>query len=735
MSCLVVLSYLALTSVGSFGMEIVLVAILVLTLMPMMEALDRRTTRYRQATSLITVAFALVVLPQMVMRFGVLVALTILCLYIQAHFLLHDKSVRDYQYLFLMAFFLVVSACAQNPEPSLGLILPFFMLAIVWSFGMLQIRKDVTDRPGVAIGVLLAKSTKDRLVPTEGLSALEQPRLIGGNLASYLVLIAACCFLLSLAIFALTPRMEVGMLGGSDIQFAPPSATDSVNLSRGGRIGTSASPVMRVRFPEEPGGKYNGDLFWRITTLSRYSDFEWSRSRVNEQDFADRQSRARRIESEADEEDVEKNSRVVVQEIYLDDPPPFGIPCLPFLRLAEVTDASNTELESDRAGDLTLIARRQRSLALSYRAHSEVAEPALERLRQYPEHFASLRGQRGFPFFYERVMGIRAYNTYTQENLSERTRQLAREITDPYDNPYDKAQAIMRWLSVSGFEYSLTVPSSGGSEPVEMFLHETRSGHCELYASAMALLLRTIGIPTRVVSGYRGGEWSDRDQSYIIRQNMAHMWVEVYFIDYGWVTFDPTPEIELPETEIGSLARFISRNILNLKMMWFRDVVGYSGGIRLANLRNFTLGLVWFDFDTVRSALINRPILAGAVPKVVFWGTVAVAILVGFFLMAVRRPMRVVSHVHFTPDQARATRLFGRMKRRLKKLDIDCTGKSAGEIYASLDGGLVEHAGPIGHVIQAYRDARFGGRPLNRKRYLELSRVIRALRETKGCDR
>jgi transglutaminase-like putative cysteine protease len=732
---LVVLSYLALTSVSSFGMEIVLVAILVLALMPMMESLDRRTTRYRQATSLITVAFALVVLPQMVMRFGVLIALTILCAYIQAHLLLHDKSVRDYQYLFLMAFFLVVSACAQNPEPSLGLILPFFMLAIVWSFGMLQIRKDVTIQPDVALGVLLAKSTKDRLVPTEGLSPLEQPRLIGGNLASYLVLIAACCFLLSLAIFALTPRMEVGMLGGSDIQFAPPSATDSVNLSRGGRIGTSASPVMRVRFPEEPGGRYNGDLFWRVTTLSRYSDFEWSRSRVNEEDFADRQSRARRIESETNEEKAEKNSRIVIQEIYLDVPPPYGIPCLPFQRSAEVTDHSGTELEFERAGDLTVIPRRQRSPALSYRVYSEVAEPAPDRLRQYPEHFASLRGQRGFPFFYERVMGIRAYNAYTQENLSEETRQLAREITDPYDNPYDKAQAIVRWLSGSGFEYSLTLPSSGGSEPVEMFLHETRSGHCELYASAMALLLRTVGIPSRVVSGYRGGEWSNRDQSYIVRQSMAHMWVEVYFIDYGWVTFDPSPETELPETEISSLSRFISRNILNLKMMWFRDVVGYSGGIRLADLRNFTLGLVWFDFDTMKSVLIDQPILSGAIPKMVFWGTVALSIPLGLILMVVRRPRRVVAFVHFTPDQVRATRLFGRMKRQLRRLEFDCSGKSAGEIYASLDGGLVEHADPIRHVIQAYRDARFGGRPLDRKRYLELSRVIRALRETKGRDR
>lgn len=724
--CLVLLGCLALTTVGSFGLEIVFLGFLVLAVSPFLEFVDRRTPVFRRMTSFLTLVFALVILPQMVIRLGVLVALTILCLYIQAYLLVHNRSVRDYQYIFLMAFFLVVSACAQNPEPSLGLVVPFFMLAIVWCFGMLQIRKDVTSDAGVAIGELLTAPTKDRLVPLGGFSHAEQPRVIGATLSTFLVLTAASCFLLSLAIFALTPRMEVGMLGASDFNFSTPRASDSVNLSYGGRIGSSSSPVMRVRFPREPGGQYNGDLYWRVTSLNHYAYSEWDRRRISEDDFADRMSRTRNRDS-GEEEQKRTERRYVYQEIYLDDPPPFGVPCLPFPREAEPTTAGSVQLDWDRSGDMTVVARRQRSIAISYDVLSAVPEPDPEALRQYPEHFASLRGQRGFPFFYARVMGTTAYEIYTQEELSDATRQLVQEITAPYDNPYDQALAIMRWFDESNFTYTLNVPSATGVDPVEQFIHETRMGHCELYASAMALMLRSIGIPARVVSGYRGGEWSDADKAYIVRGSMAHMWVEVYFINYGWVRFDPTPESDLPELEISAVSRYVSRKILNLKMMWFRDVVGYSGGIRLADLRRFSFGLVWFDFDAMKSAVLDRPILSGAIPKVVFWGVLALAVPVGLFSLVRRRPRRVSHHVTFTPDQIRATRLFGKMKRRLQKLGIDCSGKSAGEVFVLLKGEAKLHEESAAVVIEAYRSARFGGRSLDRRRYAELNRAIHAM--------
>ena len=727
---LVMLSFFGLTSVSSFGVETVLVAIAVLAIAPITERIDGRTPHFRRVTMLLTLAFSLVLLPQLIASLGVLVALTILCIYIQGYLLLHRKSVRDYQYIFLMAFFLLVSACAQNPEPVFGLVVPFFTLAIVWSFGMLQIRKDATATPDIPLGVLLAKTPKDRFVPSEGVAPQEQPRVIGGNLIGYLMLTAACCFVLSLAIFALTPRMEVGMLGGSDLNLSPPDVPNTVNLKQGGRIGSSQEPVLRVRFPEEEGGKYDGDLYWRVTTLNRYIGSRWDRVPIDEDEFKDRAHQQARSEGHTPRsQPLRSTQRPVFQEIYLDAPPAFGIPCLSLPRWAQ---ARNAQLDWDRAGDLTVIARRQRNSALDYEVMSDVSQPDPETLRQCPERHTDLRRRRGFPFLYRADMDMQPYEVLTQEDLPEEVRRLARELTGPYDNPYDQAQAIMRWFDESGFAYTLTVPSPGNMDPVEFFLLQSHAGHCELYASAMALMLRSVGIPARVVSGYRGGEWVESDSAYIVRKSMAHMWVEVYFIDHGWVTFDPTPKSDLPELQISALSRFLSRNILKAKMMWFRDVVGYSGGIRLADLRNLSLGLMWFDFDLVSESL-RQPILSGIVPRIVFWLAILGAVPVGVGFLLTRRPGKSGPRITYTPDQVRATRLYGQLKRRLRRMGLDCAGKSAGEIYRSLDGNFLEYAGPIGEVVHTYREARFGGRPLSRRRYVELDRVIRSVgRQRRG---
>jgi hypothetical protein len=78
-------------------------------------------------------------------------------------------------------------------------------------------------------------------------------------------------------------------------------------------------------------------------------------------------------------------------------------------------------------------------------------------------------------------------------------------------------------------------------DPLASFLFERRQGHCEYFASAMAVMLRTQGIPTRVVNGFRGGEFNDITSQYVVRMRNAHSWVEAYIPGFGWMSFDPTP--------------------------------------------------------------------------------------------------------------------------------------------------------------------------------------------------
>jgi transglutaminase-like putative cysteine protease len=144
------------------------------------------------------------------------------------------------------------------------------------------------------------------------------------------------------------------------------------------------------------------------------------------------------------------------------------------------------------------------------------------------------------------------------DTITPRTRDLARQITDGLDNPYDKVQAITDYLRDT-IEYipSIDTPPLE-QDRVDWFLFDYRKGYCTYYASAEIVMLRSIGIPARLAAGYAQGERQvgedaagpvqqpgSRDETagsdvFVVRQRDAHAWVEVYFPQYGWIEFEPT---------------------------------------------------------------------------------------------------------------------------------------------------------------------------------------------------
>lgn len=130
-------------------------------------------------------------------------------------------------------------------------------------------------------------------------------------------------------------------------------------------------------------------------------------------------------------------------------------------------------------------------------------------------------------------------------SLPERVRALAREVAAGHDNPYDIAEAIESHLR-SGYQYSTTVESPpAGRDPVDFFLFDLKRDFCEYFASAMVVMLREVGVPARLVEGYTSGSFDVPSGTYVVRELNAHAWVEVYFPNYGWIEFEPTPS-ELP---------------------------------------------------------------------------------------------------------------------------------------------------------------------------------------------
>jgi hypothetical protein len=117
---------------------------------------------------------------------------------------------------------------------------------------------------------------------------------------------------------------------------------------------------------------------------------------------------------------------------------------------------------------------------------------------------------------------------------------LALQITAAAPGPYEKAAAMEAYLS-SHFGYTLELPKTPVQDPIANFLFERREGHCEYFASSMAVMLRTLGIPSRVINGFSGGEYNYVSSQYVIRASEAHSWVEAYIPGEGWMEFDPTP--------------------------------------------------------------------------------------------------------------------------------------------------------------------------------------------------
>jgi len=149
---------------------------------------------------------------------------------------------------------------------------------------------------------------------------------------------------------------------------------------------------------------------------------------------------------------------------------------------------------------------------------------------------------------------VRARYLQVPATITPETRELAAELAAPYDNPFDKAIAIRDYLRRSiTYNDQIAAPPEG-VEPIHYVLFESKEGYCTYYASAMAIMLRSEGIPARIVNGYAQGEYVPEANVYRVRSGNAHTWMEVFFPEYGWIQFEPTaslPVNDLPEGGAG----------------------------------------------------------------------------------------------------------------------------------------------------------------------------------------
>jgi hypothetical protein len=147
--------------------------------------------------------------------------------------------------------------------------------------------------------------------------------------------------------------------------------------------------------------------------------------------------------------------------------------------------------------------------------------------------------------------------SYRPATTIAKVRELAQKVTEGKTNPYDQAAAIESFLRTNYSYTTNVVDPPRDVDPEDFFLFTSKQGYCEYFATAMGDMLRSLGIPTRLVNGYGPGTYDDKLQRYLVRESDAHTWVEVYYPRYGWIPFEPTPDgtyFPIPRGSTGSAA-------------------------------------------------------------------------------------------------------------------------------------------------------------------------------------
>lgn len=697
--------FFALVTTYSFPPIMLAVPLGLFILMPFGERLDLLYRGYRRMTFWLTVAFLLSI-PALFLLLGLLGCVISVVVYIIGFALLHRKTEREYFHLYLMSFFLLLAACMMSPEPSISLVMALFLVSLVVGMMMLQLEIGLRDRSAI-LPELLPMAQREYLPARNRDYGFRRiPVMVGA--------VALAAFLITGALFVLTPRMEAGLLGRGDPDVTRTGRSQRVDLAQGGTILRDQTPVMRVEFPDEPGGQYSGPLFWRCATLPEFDAPEWKRLNISPHDsqpaFALSAKRIRPgyVRGEIGRDPLE-GRRTVRQRISMNEVPVDGLPALTLVQqcVLQSTAQRGMALTWDPNSDFTLILTRRASTQwLEYEAVSEIEAFTPSELAKAPDNYGDILAERD-------------YRLLTANPFGPEMRRQVAEIMEGSRTVYERVAAVLDYLNSGEFRYTRAVPELPEDHPVEAFLNVTKRGHCELFASAMALMLRSAGIPARVVSGYRGGEWSQTDRAYIVRADSAHLWVEVFFLDVGWVTFDPSPADDVDLGAISQFRRTLSRYVLKAKIAWYRDVVSFNRGVQIRAIRNFTLGIIGFTTGIIErlasSAYNATPAVAGSLAVAVLAAAAAIVLIAG------RR-----TRDSLTPEQRRAVRLYHRLLRRLSKRGIPCRNRTAEEIAAAAS-GYPELAGITADAIAVYNRVRFGGRTLERSQWKALGKGIQRL--------
>jgi protein-glutamine gamma-glutamyltransferase len=465
---------------------------------------------------------------------------------------------RDYRHLYAISLMAVLASAALTTDLWYVSVFVLYLLAAVWSLLLYH---------------LTGGTAATAVVPaTRPAAPLAAPQIT----SRFFWLtngIAALTFALTLMIFFLLPRISVGILQkprGEGLRTT--GFSERVDLGMIGSVKEDPQIVMRVELPDQPApGRER--FYLRGLAFDQYNGRSWSsgsRHRRNlglvaEGTFAVRSGGSRSLSALPEP---------LRQDILLEALDTSVLFAAPFAESVS-GEFPGVQLDSMSGLHLPYPSNSRTRYSIVSREHQMTAD---EQTSAVVEYAAAIRDR-----YLQLPQG------------PERIGELARRVTDRAGTPYEKTTAVLNHL-LTNYAYSLDADTTSSRHPIDEFLFSRKTGYCEHYATAMVLMLRSIGIPSRLVTGFLATEWNEFGNYYTVRQRDAHAWVEVYYPQSGWMTMDPTPSntVTLAPSFWVAFQRFGE----SLRLHWDRVFIRYSGRDQLAIIHSLRDGR-----DSARDAL------------------------------------------------------------------------------------------------------------------------------------
>ena len=608
---------------------------------------------------------------------------------------------RDHITLAILAFLMVLASAVLTVDSIFLFSFAAFMLMAVATFVLMEMKLS-----GVSATVHARHSSDP-----------QEHRKLAFALARFTPALMLTILVGGAALFFVMPRISAGYLGGYSFgtDFSA-GFSDHVQLGQIGQIQLSNAVVMHIQIEGDTNGTH--DLHWRGVSLANFDGHTWSNprdqfmlSRQPDTSFAPPRNgsvpRTYAATSLA-------RQNIIRYRVLME---PIGTNVF-FLAPWARSVRGDYRLLSGDSGGAVYDLDSQHAIS-KYEASSDIAAPAKGELRNagrnYPEAIADS---------YLRL-----------PDLDPRIARLASQVTSSAANEYDKAAAVEQYLRTH-YAYTLQMPRTEQKDPIANFLFERKQGHCEYFASSMAVMLRTLRIPSRVVNGFHGDEFNDITGSYIIRAKNAHAWVEAYFPVYGWQTFDPTPSSNA--TSAQGWAR-VALYIDAMASFWRDWVVSYDSSnqyvlsrVAINSSRNMWEGARIWARSHYASMLAwarrGQERIENSPRKWTLYGVGAVMALLLFAnvgtIVRLLHDKWIRTHPESSPEQAAAI-WYQRMARTLARRGMHKSeSETAQEFLRKIEESRLHS--PVAQFTTVYESARFGNSADDARRLPELLLAIEA---------